>query len=220
MCVSVRDDLRPGLGCPGSGGVLVQRDRRVGSRIHQRERHQRLRTDHRELRRQQFPHARLPGERPGHHDNRREERPSRARPSSLASTEPARSSGQFTNDNSVTKGFVDNEGVFSTIDPPKSILTIANGITDSGEIVGEITDKRNSSVQGFLDNGGVFTTIRVAGAATTVATGINDSGEIVGDISPTKGTVFRVSWTMEGSSRRSMRRMLFGPRSSALTTPE
>jgi uncharacterized membrane protein len=65
--------------------------------------------------------------------------------------------------------------------------TFANGINNSGTIVGDYTTDIGSS--GFLLSGGVFTTIQFPGSAATEIYGINDSGAIVGDYSDADGNV-------------------------------
>jgi len=87
-----------------------------------------------------------------------------------------------------TEGFVDTGGNFTVLNVPNSYTgylglgggTVANGINNSGEIVGSYYDSTGTRISGFLDNGGVFTTITVAANTNTFATGINDNGQIVG----------------------------------------
>ena len=64
---------------------------------------------------------------------------------------------------------------FTTIDVPGATGTVALGINNRGQIVGEIGS------HGFLLDRGTFTTIDVPGATFTGAFGINDRGQIVGD---------------------------------------
>src|SRR5262245_16614819 len=69
---------------------------------------------------------------------------------------------------------------FTPIDVPGATSTVAQGINDSGQIVGQFFDALGS--HGFLDSGGSFTTIDVPGAIRpfgTNAFGINGSGQIV-----------------------------------------
>jgi uncharacterized membrane protein len=49
----------------------------------------------------------------------------------------------------VVHGFLDNQGVFLTIDPPGSTFTVAYGINASGQISGT-----QSAGGGFVDVGG------------------------------------------------------------------
>jgi len=95
----------------------------------------------------------------------------------------------FTTIPGVPSGFLDSNGVFSSIGVPGANGgTYANGINNSGDIVGffgVITPTgpygSGETFQGYLDDGGVFTTIAFPGAVNTVANGINGSGEVVGD---------------------------------------
>ena len=88
-----------------------------------------------------------------------------------------------------TEGFVDTGGNFTTFNVPGAYGgylglgggTVANGINNSGQVVGYYYNSTASNVQGFLDIGGIFTTISVPGAISTTATGINNSGQIVGN---------------------------------------
>jgi len=81
--------------------------------------------------------------------------------------------------------FIDNGGVFTTIDHPdaSSLLnggTAAIGINDSGQIVGTYIDALFVN-HGFLYSAGVFTTIDDSnGTFGTIPSGINASGQIVG----------------------------------------
>lgn len=69
---------------------------------------------------------------------------------------------------------------FTTIDIPGATWTYANGITDTGQIVGGFSDGEYKG-HGYLRSvSGVFTTIDAPGATTTSATGINAGGQIVG----------------------------------------
>jgi len=69
-------------------------------------------------------------------------------------------------------GFLYSGGTFT------SIPYEANGINDSGQIVGDFMGV--SGFQGFLDVGGTFTTITVPRADATFAESINDNGQITG----------------------------------------
>jgi uncharacterized membrane protein len=63
---------------------------------------------------------------------------------------------------------------FITIDVPNSVTTVALGINNQGQIVG------NSDGHGFLLSTGTFTTIDVPSSQGTEASRINDRGQIVG----------------------------------------
>jgi uncharacterized membrane protein len=79
------------------------------------------------------------------------------------------------------RGYLYNNGVFTTINFPGATSTGVGGINDAGEIVGQYTDSGGTS-HVFLDNNGVFTTmdINIPGGGTFFLTGINNAGEIVG----------------------------------------
>src|SRR5215471_16627464 len=79
----------------------------------------------------------------------------------------------------VETAFADSIYSFTTIDVPGALSTNANGINDSGQIVGSFWDGLNGHGF-FLDVDGSFTTIDVPGASSTGASGINNSGQIVG----------------------------------------
>ena len=70
-------------------------------------------------------------------------------------------------------------GTVTTIDVPGATSTTVNGVSDSGEIVGQYRDS-TGIVHGFADQGGTITTIDVPGASSTTATGVGDRGQIVG----------------------------------------
>jgi uncharacterized membrane protein len=90
-----------------------------------------------------------------------------------------------------THGFLDKNGVFTTIDPPGSInsiapSTVAYGINSSGQISGTFSLPDNQGQNfggGFVYENGVFTTIMVPGFQFTGVQGINDAGDIVGSVS-------------------------------------
>lgn len=70
---------------------------------------------------------------------------------------------------------------FSTLVDPSAVYTTnANGINDSGQIVGNYNDETFTS-HGFIESGGTFTTIDDPLATNgTVLNGINDNGQVVG----------------------------------------
>ena len=85
---------------------------------------------------------------------------------------------------SVTQhSFIDIGGVFTpVVDPVAAALgdpTLAAGINDVGDIVGDYTDSAQEFF-GFVDIGGVFTPIQDGVAGQTFVNGINDAGVIVG----------------------------------------
>ena len=74
---------------------------------------------------------------------------------------------------------------YTELDVPGAMVTNANGINDSGQIVGNFDDA--SGDHGFLLNNGIYTELDVPGATFTVANGINDSGQIVGNFNDASG---------------------------------
>src|SRR5271165_7071038 len=79
---------------------------------------------------------------------------------------------------------------YTTLNDPLGITqystrTIAYGINDAGQVVGEYIDNALNT-NGFLYSGGSYTTIDdplaapIGGDTITIAEGINDAGQIVG----------------------------------------
>src|SRR5690349_15867484 len=67
---------------------------------------------------------------------------------------------------------------YTNVDYPRAALTSANGINNSGVIVGEYVA---SGVHGFTLNDGVYSTVDFPIAfSSTWCEGINDNGDIVG----------------------------------------
>lgn len=79
-------------------------------------------------------------------------------------------------------GFLDTNGVFSSISVPNSDGTYAYGINNSGQIVGFFAEQNH--YHGFVDTNGVFTSLDVPRGSDTIANGINNEGEIVGSFTP------------------------------------
>ena len=77
-------------------------------------------------------------------------------------------------------GFLDTDGVFTTIDPPGSFNTHPLSVNDAGQVVGYYFDSIGE--HGFLYSGGTYTTLdQPSGIGYfTVAYDINNSGQIVG----------------------------------------
>jgi len=86
----------------------------------------------------------------------------------------------------VPHGFLESGGSFTTIDVPYATTTLANGINDDGQVVGEYywPYSDHNGFRGFLESGGSFTTIDANGASETDVCGINDGGQVVGYYSP------------------------------------
>lgn len=87
--------------------------------------------------------------------------------------------GAYVDASAVSHGYLDDAGVFTTVDYPGGTGTVLYDINSPGEMVGGFTDA-SGNTHGFLDNGGTFTQLDYPGAILTIATGINLSGEIVG----------------------------------------
>jgi hypothetical protein len=80
----------------------------------------------------------------------------------------------------VANGFVDTNGVFTTITDPNGIgNTYVTGINDLGQIAGYYAIPNDDHVsEGFVDTNGSFTDIGVVGLGGVG--GINDAGQIAG----------------------------------------
>src|SRR5262249_42133866 len=70
------------------------------------------------------------------------------------------------------------------VDVPRVRFTYANGINNSGQIVGSYDDPFIAHSHGFLLDNGVFTYFDAPDAILTEAYGINNSGQIVGYFRP------------------------------------
>lgn len=77
-------------------------------------------------------------------------------------------------------GFLLSDGVYTTIAVPGANFTLAEGINNSGVIVGWYFVNGTSGYQGFVDDHGSFTTIDYPGYPNTYLAGINDSGLMIG----------------------------------------
>jgi hypothetical protein len=82
-----------------------------------------------------------------------------------------------------THGFLYSNGAYTILDDPLAAgVTVAKGINDAGQIVGNYFDSANIS-HSFIYSNGVYTTIDPPGAQSSDAYGINDGGQIVGSCS-------------------------------------
>jgi uncharacterized membrane protein len=78
-------------------------------------------------------------------------------------------------------GFLNNIGIFTSLDFPSAAITGASGINNKVQIVGDFSDT-NFQQHGFILEGGFFHAIDEPSATNgTSAFGINDLGQIVGD---------------------------------------
>jgi len=100
----------------------------------------------------------------------------------------------------VCHGFVRSPGgALTDLDDPSSAIpnTVAQGINDQGEIVGNFNFETNAFLR---DAGGTFTNFQFPGAiGQTAAFGINDAGDIVGfyDIATNHGFLRHADGTFE-----------------------
>ena len=74
--------------------------------------------------------------------------------------------GNYENSSSVNNGFVDNNGVITTIVIPGATDTGVSAINSAGEVVGYYADSLGN-VHGFINQNGVTTTVDVPGATET-----------------------------------------------------
>jgi probable HAF family extracellular repeat protein len=77
---------------------------------------------------------------------------------------------------------------FVTLQDPAGVDTVASGINDSGQIVGNYTDS-GAVTHGFGYSAGSYTTIDVPAEAATTASGISNSGQITGSYTDGTGGV-------------------------------
>jgi probable HAF family extracellular repeat protein len=83
--------------------------------------------------------------------------------------------------NGTARAFVFSNGVMTELDPSGIPLeSYANGINNSGQVVGEFLTTSQDSFHAFLYSGGTFTDLGFAGSPETNASAINDQGQIVG----------------------------------------
>ena len=78
-------------------------------------------------------------------------------------------------------GFLDNNGVFTTINFPGARSTEPAGINDAGQIIGTYSTFGSYFTHGFIRSAdGVYTTFDVPGTLGTSLNGINNRGQVVG----------------------------------------
>jgi len=93
----------------------------------------------------------------------------------------------------VYTGFIDDNGTITYLNAPGTLnsngYTYANGINDSGAVVGAYETSYGGQQHGFLYENGTYTTIDDpnAGSGGTFATGINNAGIIVGSYYDSSG---------------------------------
>jgi uncharacterized membrane protein len=101
------------------------------------------------------------------------------------------------NGSAASQAFALSNGKFSNLNIPNAMGSIANGISDSGSIVGQYYTA-TSDWQGFLYIGGATTTLNFPGAQLTVARGVNNYGQIVGVYADVFGNTY--SFVYSGDS--------------------
>jgi uncharacterized membrane protein len=118
-----------------------------------------------------------------------------------------------------SRSFIVNGGVLSFLpDAPGSYggaSTAAQGINDSGQIVGWYADSCLCKGHGFLLSGGIYTTIDVPGFGSTYARGINNVGEIVGGTQQVFGGGFEQAFTLNNGTYTNFNDPAVGPSSSS-----
>jgi probable HAF family extracellular repeat protein len=88
--------------------------------------------------------------------------------------------GTYTDSAGKEHAFLDNGGVFTEINAPNAVATLATtGINNLGQVVGNFETGTGSA--GYLDANGDFSTISYPGATATQVFGINDAGQVVGN---------------------------------------
>jgi probable HAF family extracellular repeat protein len=90
----------------------------------------------------------------------------------VASSQPSPADG-------LRHGFLLSQGTYTTLDPPGSTFTVAEGINNAGVIVGVYFDA-DGQRHGFFLSNGVYTKIDVPGSTATAVNSINAQGQIVG----------------------------------------
>jgi len=85
-------------------------------------------------------------------------------------------------------GFVFSGGRITSFDVPDAMPneTAANGINDSGQIVGTYVG-RDGKFHGFIREGATFTALDCPGGVATIAWGINAAGQIAGNCDDSGG---------------------------------
>src|SRR5277367_3594736 len=94
-------------------------------------------------------------------------------------------------------GFLYSSGVYTAINPPASIDSVAVAINDSGDIIGDYSKSANSE-SGFLYSNGSYTTLNIPGVVAVQD--INDAGQIVGEVSADSSSQFHAFLYGDGGS--------------------
>jgi uncharacterized membrane protein len=77
-------------------------------------------------------------------------------------------------------GYLLRKGVFTLIDFPDAVNTLAWDINNRGQIVG-FYEKKGGSPTGYILKNGKFTSVVIPGALATFVYGMNSAGDIVGE---------------------------------------
>jgi uncharacterized membrane protein len=84
--------------------------------------------------------------------------------------------------NGHARGFLYDNGIFTSFDFPGAVETLPVDLNDNGQIVGIFAAENDSIGRSFLLDAGTFTTFDVplSGVVATQVSGINNRGQIVG----------------------------------------
>jgi hypothetical protein len=84
--------------------------------------------------------------------------------------------GDYLDANNNDIGYIDVNGTFTDVKPPKSVFTLAYGVNSSNVVIGYYLDAKGNSY-GFLFDGTKYTKITIKGGTSTEGFGINDAGD-------------------------------------------
>jgi hypothetical protein len=105
--------------------------------------------------------------------------------------------GSYALSTGFSNGFIYQNGIFTDIVVPTATAgTIAYGINDAGEVVGQFGD--NTTIHGFLFDGSTYKTLDAPGAAVTFAVGINSNNLIT--LQSLNSSGFASSWLLNGTN--------------------
>ncbi len=96
-------------------------------------------------------------------------------------------SGGILGPNDGRHGFLLSKDVYTQLDYPGAAFTVAQGINNEGEIVGQYFNDDDSGHGFFRSKKGIYTSIDITDATFTAAYSINDKGEIVGSFDDIDG---------------------------------
>jgi probable HAF family extracellular repeat protein len=93
--------------------------------------------------------------------------------------------GTYIGQNSLADGFVEDNGAFTTVAVPRTVLgtltlTDVYGINDKGEVAGSYRAIGPGNSKGFVETEGNLTFMNVPGSLFTQIRGINDKGDVAG----------------------------------------